>query len=169
MEETIRIAGIVEESIVDGPGIRMAIFVQGCPHHCPGCHNPETHDLNGGRIINFYDILNILDKNPLISGVTYTGGEPFIHAEKLYKLGLEIKKRNKSIIVYSGYKFEELLELAEKNQDIKNLLNICDILIDGRFEEDKKSLLLKFRGSSNQRIIDLKRSLSENKVVEIEI
>ncbi|HIW57667.1 MAG TPA: anaerobic ribonucleoside-triphosphate reductase activating protein [Firmicutes bacterium] len=158
LSEEIRIAGVVKESIVDGPGIRYVVFVQGCPHGCEGCHNPATHDFSGGYDVPLSKIFEDFKKNPLLSGVTFSGGEPFCKADKLLKLGRMIKSLGKSIVIYSGYTFEELLKNAEENENIINLLKISDILIDGRFELKLKSLSLRFRGSSNQRVIDLKKT-----------
>ena len=163
--KTLRLAGVVRESIVDGPGIRMTIFTQGCPHHCKGCHNPETHDPNGGYISHPENILNAIDKNPLLQGVTFSGGEPFEQAEALAKLGKEIKKRGIHIMTYSGYTFEQILSGAEKNPGWKELLSVTDILVDGRFVLEERSLNLLFRGSKNQRLIDVPKSLEKGEAV----
>ena len=152
----LRIAGIVEESIVDGPGIRFTVFTQGCPHNCVGCHNPQTHDFNGGRLTSIDEIFAQFKKNSLLSGATFSGGEPFCQAAVLYELGKRIKSLNKNIMVYSGYTYEQLKELSNEDTGIKNLLSISDILIDGRFEEAERDLSLLYRGSRNQRIIKLK-------------
>lgn len=152
---TLRIAGIVRESIVDGPGIRFAVFCQGCPHHCPGCHNQQTHDFRGGYDCDIEKILAEIDKNPLLSGVTFSGGEPFCQAEAFYELGRRVKERGLDIVAFSGYTMEELSTMAENDQGIDNLLSIVDILIDGPFLLEEKDLTLEFRGSRNQRIIHL--------------
>lgn len=151
--ETMRIAGIVRESIVDGPGIRFALFAQGCPHRCKGCHNENTHDFSGGYDCDLAKILAEIDKNPLLSGVTFTGGEPFCQPEPLYKLGLEIKARGLDITAYSGYTLEQLSEMAEKEPFIGKLLGIVDYLVDGPFILEERDLTLEFRGSRNQRFI----------------
>ncbi|MBR5311081.1 MAG: anaerobic ribonucleoside-triphosphate reductase activating protein [Oscillospiraceae bacterium] len=164
--KTLRLAGVVRESIVDGPGIRMTIFSQGCPHHCKGCHNPETHDQNGGYISHPENILNAIDQNPLLQGVTFSGGEPFVQAEAFAKLGEEIKKRGLHIATYSGYTFEEILSNIEKGKNgWKELLSVTDLLIDGRFILEERSLNLLFRGSKNQRLIDVKKSLEKGEAV----
>lgn len=163
----LRLAGVIRESIVDGPGIRLVIFTQGCPHHCEGCHNPQTHDFNGGYISNPENILKAIDQNPLLKGVTFSGGEPFMQAEALAELAVEIHRRNLDILTYSGFTFEEILESVDKHPDRKKLLEQTDYLIDGKFMLELKSLNLQFRGSSNQRIIDVKKSLEMGKVVEI--
>jgi anaerobic ribonucleoside-triphosphate reductase activating protein len=151
--ETIRIAGIVRESIVDGPGLRFVIFSQGCPHHCKGCHNESTHDFNGGYDCELTRILEEIDKNPLLSGVTFTGGEPFCRPVEFYKLAVEIKARNLDIVAYSGYTIEELQQMAKKEKAIEELLDIIDYLVDGPFILEERDLTLEFRGSRNQRFI----------------
>lgn len=155
---SIRIAGIVRESIVDGPGIRFTVFCQGCPHNCEGCHNPDTHDFNGGYDCDINKILAAVDSNPLLSGVTFSGGEPMCQPEAFLALAEEIKKRKLDIVIFSGYTFEELLELKHKRPAIGKLLDIADYLIDGRFQIKEKDLTLRFRGSRNQRVINLAKS-----------
>lgn len=161
---TIKISGIVKESIVDGPGIRLVIFSQGCKHNCKGCHNPQTHSFENGQIINIEDILEMIKKNPLLDGVTFSGGDPFEQSESFAKLGKEVKKLGLNIITYTGYTYEQIVESIDKKA-WKDLLYVTDVLIDGPFEINKRSLELKFRGSSNQRIIDVKKSLENNNVV----
>ena len=156
----LRISGIVDESIVDGPGFRLTVFNHGCPNKCDGCHNPETHDPSGGYDIETDEILNRIDKNPLLDGITLSGGEPLLQAEKLVPLARSVKERNLSVVVYSGYIFEEII----KNEQWLKLMRFTDILVDGRFEKDKRSLDLLFRGSSNQRVIDVKKSLESGEV-----
>lgn len=165
----IKLAGLVPESYVDGPGIRFAVFTQGCPHHCKGCHNPETHDFNGGRTADTDRILKKITENPLIKGVTFSGGEPFCQAEPLADLGRKLKEKGYHIMSYSGYTFEELLEKGRENGAVKKLLSCLDILVDGRFVLSERSLELKFRGSKNQRLIDVPLSLKCGKAVEIEL
>lgn len=164
----LRISGIVPESIVDGPGIRYTVFVQGCPHHCEGCHNPQTHDFEGGRVVSLDGILAEIKKNPLLSGVTFSGGEPFCQPDALAELGKEIKALNLNLVCYSGFTFEELWELGKKNPAILELLTLTDILIDGKFVLAEKSLMLKFRGSRNQRILDVPASLEKGTAVLLE-
>jgi len=161
---TIRTSGIVEESIVDGPGIRLVVFSQGCKHNCKGCHNPQTHSFENGQMINIEDILEIINKNPLLDGVTFSGGDPFEQAESFAELGKEVKELGLNIITYTGYTYEEIIKSIDK-KGWKDLLYVTDVLIDGPFEINKRSLELKFRGSSNQRIIDVKKSLENNNVV----
>lgn len=158
----IRLFGKANDSIVDGPGLRYTIFTQGCLHHCHGCHNPESHDLNGGYFEDIKTLLQEIDENPLLDGVTLSGGEPMLQVEPLIEFCKEIKKRNLNIIIYSGYTYEQILA----NDTMKTLLEFGDMLVDGKFEIEKKSLALLYRGSSNQRLINIKESLRQNTVVE---
>ena len=157
------LSGIVTDSIVDGPGIRTAIFCQGCPHHCPGCHNPETWEFGCGTPMEEEAILEIVRANPLCRGVTFSGGEPFAQAEGYARLARLLKNAGYEVASYSGYTFEELLR-GTKAQ--KELLEAIDVLIDGPFLLQERSLELVFRGSRNQRILDVKKSLAEGSAVE---
>ena len=161
----LRIAGTVNDSIVDGPGIRFTIFVQGCPHDCKGCHNPQTHDFNGGIIISTEVLLEQIKGNPLLDGVTFSGGEPFCQAQALASLGKEIKKLGLNIVTYTGYTFEKLFESRDQN-NWDELLKVTDILIDGPFILEQKDWEIKFRGSSNQRYIDCQESIKQGRAVE---
>lgn len=155
---SIRIAGIVRESIVDGPGVRFVVFSQGCPHRCSGCHNPETHDFQGGYQCSLLRIVEEIEKDPLLSGVTFSGGEPFAQPENFYRLALLLKERNLHLLAYSGYTYEELTAMARRQPFVGKLLDLLDELIDGRFVLEKRDLTLSFRGSANQRRIDMKAS-----------
>ena len=157
------LSGIVSDSIVDGPGIRTAIFSQGCPHHCPGCHNPETWEFGCGTQIPVEAVVEIVQSNPLCRGVTFSGGEPFAQANAFAKLAKLLQAKGYEVASYSGFTFEELLKGTD---DQKELLSSIDILIDGRFVMAQKSLEIAFRGSRNQRILDVKKSLAEGKAVE---
>lgn len=157
------LSGIVSDSIVDGPGIRTAIFSQGCPHHCPGCHNPETWKFGTGTRIPVEAVVEIVQSNPLCRGVTFSGGEPFAQAEAFAKLAVLLKEKGYEVASYSGYTFEELLKGTDAQ---KKLLASIDILIDGRFVQSLKSLEIAFRGSRNQRILDVKKSLAQGKAIE---
>lgn len=164
----IRIAGTVNDSIVDGNGLRYTIFVQGCPHHCKGCHNPQTHSFDGGKEVSTSDLFETITSNTLLDGVTFSGGEPFAQAKPLVELADLIKQNtNLNIVTYTGYTFEEII--TSNNPDWIALLNSTDILIDGKFIEDLKSYELRFRGSSNQRYIDVKQSLLQHEVVLADI
>ena len=165
----IRLAGLVPESYVDGPGIRFTIFVQGCPHHCEGCHNPETHDFDGGRLADTDKIFNKIKQFPLVKGVTFSGGEPFCQAEPLSDLGEKLKKDGYHLMSYSGWPFEQLLAKSDKEPYVKKLLGLLDVLVDGRFVLAERSLELKFRGSRNQRLIDVPKSLEKGEPVIIEL
>ncbi len=155
MNDTLNIAGIAEESIVDGPGVRFTIFVQGCPHHCPGCHNPETHEFGVGRVISVDELYQMIRANPLLKGVTFSGGEPFCQARALAKLGSLLRRDGYDIFLYSGYTLEKLLEMASDDPDVKALLTVGNYLVDGPFLLEERDLALKFRGSKNQTIYDI--------------
>lgn len=161
----IRIAGKTPESIVDGPGIRYTLYVQGCPHHCEGCHNPQTHDFNGGRDADTDNILDEILENPLLDGVTFSGGEPFCHANVLADLGEKIKKNGLSLMAYTGYTIEYLISHANDENGYLKLLETLDYLVDGPFVLNLKSYEAKFRGSTNQRIINVKETLSSKEIV----
>ena len=155
MASRIRLSGIVEESIVDGPGLRFVVFVQGCPHHCPGCHNPQTHSFTDGYLDEIDHIFAQYQENPLLSGITFSGGEPFCQPEPLAELGRRVHVAGGHVITYTGYVYEDLLQMAENTPAIRDLLAVTDQLIDGPYIEALRDLTLPFRGSSNQRIITL--------------
>lgn len=164
----LRIAGVVNDSIVDGEGLRYTVFVQGCPHHCKGCHNPQTHSFNGGKEVDFKELLSDIESNTLLDGVTFSGGEPFEQATALTKFAELVKslERDLNIVTYTGYTFEELLRGAySERPEWLDLLKVTDILIDGEFVEELKSYELKYRGSSNQRYLDCRESLRKGKAV----
>ena len=152
----MRIAGIVNDSIVDGPGLRLAIFAQGCPHHCPGCHNPESHDFAGGSDMDTEEIIARMDANPLLDGITLTGGEPFEQPEACRILADAAHARGLNVWAYSGYTFEQLCAVPEK----RRLLEACDVLVDGPFLLEERSLDLRFRGSKNQRVLKVAELLT---------
>ena len=158
----IRVAGITRDSIVDGPGIRTVIFVQGCPHHCPGCHNPETWAPDGGTDMTAEEIFSVVRKNPLCRGVTFSGGEPFAQAEALLPLAKLLKDAGYELASYTGYLFEQL-EAGTDAQ--RRLLALVDVLIDGPFLLAERSLDLNFRGSRNQRVLNIPESLRQGHAV----
>jgi anaerobic ribonucleoside-triphosphate reductase activating protein len=158
----LNLSGIAGDSIVDGPGIRTTFFSQGCPHHCPGCHNPETWSFQGGTPMEETELLEIVEANPLCRGVTFSGGEPFSQAQGFAKLGRLLKEKGYEVASYSGYTFEELLGGTEAQ---RALLSVLDILIDGPFLLSERSLELNFRGSRNQRVLNVPQSLREGKAV----
>ena len=159
MSYKLRIAGIVEESITDGPGIRMVVFAQGCKHKCKGCHNPQTHSFDGGTLIEIDDLIREIKKNPLLDGVTLSGGDPFEQAEVFSEFAARVRALGLTVVTYTGYTYENLLAISKERPGFASLLKNTDILVDGPFISEKKNLLLKFRGSENQRIIDVKQSL----------
>lgn len=159
----LNIAGVVGDSIVDGPGIRVAIFCQGCPHHCPGCHNPETWPFEGGMPMEEEDLAEIVRSNPLAKGVTFSGGEPFAQAEGFARLAKMLKAEGYEVASYSGYTFEQLLAGTPAQRE---LLQSLDVLIDGPFVQARRSLQLVFRGSDNQRVLDVPASLAAGQAVE---
>jgi len=154
MENVINISGLVEESIVDGPGVRFVIFVQGCIHNCPGCHNPETHPFGVGKDMSVDELYKMIIQNPLLSGVTFSGGEPFCQAKPLSILGGKLKAAGLNIMTYSGFTAAALLKKAENDEGVKALLTVTDLLVDGPYIEKERDLMLKFRGSRNQKIYE---------------
>lgn len=168
MENKIRISGIVGDSIVDGLGIRMSVFTQGCPHNCEGCHNPQTHDFSGGYFEEIDSIVGKFVADPLQCGITVSGGEPFSQALEVAELCRRIQELGRNVWIYSGYTFEELCaDNAPKGA--RQLLDYCDVLVDGKFILQELDLNLTFRGSRNQRIIDVKKSRETGKVCELEL
>lgn len=161
----IRLAGIVNESVVDGPGIRMVVFTQGCPHHCLGCQNPETHDFNGGYLADTENILKPMVNRKYIKGLTVSGGEPLCQVKAVAELAKQTKAMGKDVIIYTGYLVEELLEKAKEDANVAELLQNTDYLIDGPFIEAEKDLYLAFRGSANQRIVNVSETLRAGKTV----
>lgn len=159
----LRIAGIVKESYTDGPGIRCTVFTQGCRHNCFKCHNPETHDFNNGFLLDNQALLGYLKSNTLLSGVTFSGGDPMYQPKACEELARLIKdETNLNIWCYSGFTFEQILE----NKSMVNFLRYIDILVDGPYIDSQRQLSLRFRGSTNQRIVDVQRSLNEDYCIE---
>lgn len=159
----LQVAGIVKESIVDGPGIRYAVFVQGCPHGCPGCHNPQTHPFEGGSRMEVEDIFEDFQKDPILKGITLSGGEPFCQPSPLAELAKLVHGAGKDVAVYTGYVYEELLRMPDPA--VRALLDETDLLIDGPYVEAQRNLELSFRGSENQRVIDMKATRRTGRVV----
>ncbi len=153
LKATIRLHGVAPESIVDGPGLRFAIFAQGCIHNCPGCHNPGSHDFKAGYDKSAQLLFDDIVQNPLLSGVTFSGGEPFLQAEAFCQLGNAIKKHSSlSITTYTGYTLEQLEQMAQEKPSVNTLLMLTDMLVDGPFIQKLYHEDLRFCGSSNQRI-----------------
>ncbi|MDQ0286822.1 anaerobic ribonucleoside-triphosphate reductase activating protein [Desulfofundulus luciae] len=159
----LRLNGLVYESVVDGPGLRDVLFVQGCPHRCAGCQNPGSWDFDGGTLVDVADVLASLPSSPLITGVTFSGGEPFCQASTLVEVARQVRSRGLDLWVYTGYTWEELL--AHPDPAVKRLLVLADVVIDGRFVQAEADLSLPFRGSRNQRLIDVRKSFETGKVV----
>ena len=158
----IRLAGLEPESIVDGPGYRFTVFVQGCPHNCPGCHNPQTHDFSGGHLADTDDVIAHLGKNPLVRGLTLSGGEPMMQPEPLYLIAKAAKEKGMNVWCYTGFTLEELLR--ENRADRMKLLSAVDVLVDGPFRSHERSLDLLYRGSKNQRLIDMPATLKSGTI-----
>ena len=154
-EPQVQLASLIEESIVDGPGLRFVLFTQGCPHRCPGCHNPQTHLYIGGTDFTITEILSIYDKHPACNGITLSGGEPFLHGAPLARLATKIHERGGDVITYTGYRLERLKELAKTDEGILALLKETDLLVDGPFIQKMRCLEAAFVGSTNQRLIAL--------------
>lgn len=154
------------DSIVDGPGLRMVVWTQGCIHNCKGCHNPQTHTLNGGYEIDTKDIIEKMKTLKLQRGITLSGGEPFLQPEALEEVAREAKDKGLDVWAYTGFTFEQLLD-KDSTSYFKNLnlLKHIDVLVDGKFVEAKRDISLKFRGSSNQRVIDVQNSLKHKKII----
>ena len=167
----VRIASFIDESFVDGDGIRFTIFFQGCPHNCRGCHNPTTHDFDGGNIIDTEQIIRKFKSNPIVNGITLTGGEPLCQIKEATELASFAKSFNLNVWCYTGYTYEYLTD--EKFEDniffshdqINNFLDYIDVLVDGPFIESQRDLTMQFCGSRNQRVIDIPKSLANKKII----
>lgn len=159
----MRIANYIQDSIVDGPGFRMTVFTQGCPHHCPGCHNPQTHNPLGGREASLVELSEVLCSNPLTDGLTLSGGEPFAQPEACAALARVAREQGMSVWAYSGWTLEELME--DSRPGVRELLELLDVLVDGPFLLEQRSLTLQWRGSTNQRLLDVPASLEARKAI----
>ena len=164
----MRIAGTVQDSIVDGPGFRFVLFTQGCPHHCEGCQNPQTHDPDGGTETSREEIVRQLLSNPLTDGITFSGGEPFEQAAECAAIARQARERGLNVWTYTGYTFEQLTEKMKTDAGTEELLRLTDVLVDGRFVLAQKSFDVPWRGSRNQRLIDVPKSLAAGQAVERE-
>lgn len=162
---TISILEIVEDTTVDGPGFRTSVYSSGCPHHCPGCHNPQSWNIENGHPVEVEEILKVILDDPF-ADVTFTGGDPMFQPQSFTELAKGIREHStKNIWCYTGYLFEVLLQ----NPAQKALLEQIDVLVDGRFIEALKDEELRFRGSSNQRIINVQASLEKGETVVMDI
>lgn len=162
MPDTIRLYGLVTDSIVDGPGFRAAIFTQGCPHGCPGCHNPGSHAFDGGTVYPLEEVEKKFSGNPLLDGITLTGGEPFCQAAACAELARRAREKGLNVWTYTGYTYEQLTAMGDP--DVDALLSRTDVLVDGPFVLSERSLELDFRGSRNQRLIDLAKTRAQGAV-----
>ena len=158
----IRVFGIANDSIVDGQGLRLTVFTQGCPHRCPGCHNPQSHDFDGGREMDTAEIIRLMRDNVLLDGLTLSGGDPFCQPIPCAELARAAHDGGLNVWAYSGWTFEQLLE----KPDCAPLLKEIDVLVDGPFILEKRSLECRWRGSTNQRLIDVPASLRAGSMIE---
>lgn len=164
----MRLSGIIDESIVDGPGIRMTIFFQGCTHNCYKCHNPETHSFTGGKEYDLEYVDKKLADSPYLDGVTFSGGDPLDNPESALEIAELVKEKyNLNLWIYTGYTFEEILEKSKNNKIYLDIFSLTDVLVDGPFVNNLRDLSLLYRGSTNQRIIDVKQSLKNNSIVTL--
>lgn len=168
MDKQIRLAGIAPQSLVNGQGMRKVYFSQGCTHHCKNCFNQETWPFEGGQLFDMDELLEKLSLETYLDGVTFSGGDPFQQADKFSYMAVKIRQMGFNIWSYTGYKFEELLELAKTDKNIDTMLHNIDVIVDGQFVQELHIDHLKFRGSSNQRIIDVQKSLETNSIVTLD-
>lgn len=161
--EFLQLAGIERESVVDGPGLRAVVFFQGCPHHCMGCHNPETWDPARGRRETLQNVWDTIAQHPLLQGITLSGGEPFLQPEAAAQLAAWAKSRGWDVMVYTGYTWEELMDTSD--EACRRLLEHTDLLVDGRYRHEERDPRLTFRGSRNQRIIRVNLSKEQGAIV----
>ena len=167
MANLIRLSGIAYESLVNGPGMRRVFFSQGCNHNCSGCFNTDTHDFSGGEDRDMDELIKDVLENPILKGVTFSGGDPLERAEEFAYMAKAFKKAGLSVWSYTGYTFEYIMKNINERKGWKDLLENLDVLVDGRFDETKTQDGLKYRGSTNQRIIDVKESLKNGKVITL--
>ena len=160
----MRLSGITPESLVDGPGLRYVIFTQGCQHRCPHCHNPETWDMDAGKEYSARQLIRLIKQQPKTKqGVTFSGGEPFLQAAELAEAARAAHQKGWNVVTYTGFTYEELIE--NNDDGVKALLSATDILIDGKYIHELRSIELPFRGSSNQRMIDVAETRKEGRIV----
>lgn len=163
----LRIAGIIKESVVDGPGIRSVVFAQGCLRSCPGCHNPDALDPAGGTVTTVDKVVRELAGIQLVRGVTFSGGDPFMQPAAFAAMGKSFKELGRDIMTYTGYTWEELIEQGRAEPAVMELIKVSDFIVDGPFIEEQKDLNLAFRGSRNQRIIDVAKSMEQGEITEV--
>ena len=164
----MRIAGLVQDSIVDGPGLRFVVFTQGCDLDCNGCHNPAARGNLGGSEMTVEEIIAEMSRNPLTDGLTLSGGEPSMQAAGCAQLASAARTKGLSVWMYSGYTFEELISRAKAEPDVRELLELIDVLVDGRFKLEERTLSTRWRGSQNQRVLDVQKSLAQGSAVQLQ-
>ena len=163
-KQSLRLSGLTPESLVDGPGLRYVIFTQGCLHECPYCHNPESWPVDGGKEFSLRELARLIKKQKKnIQGLTFSGGEPFLQAGALAELAQTIRQIGLDVVTYTGFTYEQLIE--QKDEGVDSLLFASDILIDGKYIHELRSASLRFRGSSNQRLIDIAETKKNNKII----
>lgn len=167
MSKKVRLAGIAYESLVNGPGMRRVLFAQGCKHNCYGCFNSETHDFSGGEELDMDEIIKDISENPMIKGVTFSGGDPLEQPEEFAYMAEKIKGLGLNIWCYTGYTFEYIIKSLNSRSGWESLLNNIDVLVDGKFDNSKTQDGLRFRGSTNQRFIDVKKSLDKKEIYQL--
>jgi anaerobic ribonucleoside-triphosphate reductase activating protein len=163
----VQIAGIVNESVTDGPGFRTTIFFQGCSHHCPGCHNPQTWAFEGGSSLEIEELINQIPYSPLIKGITLSGGDPFFQPQAASVIARDCKAHEKDVWAYTGFTWEQLM--GQGDADMLELLKSCDVLVDGPYVQSLICFDLPFRGSSNQRLIAVQDSLRSGGLFEVRL
>ena len=163
---TVRLSGIKKHSSVNGPGVRYVLFFQGCPHRCPGCQNPETHDPAGGTERLTDDVIREILQTKYLDGLTFSGGDPLMQPQAVIEIAGTAKKAGLSLWLYTGWTYEQIINGAA-GETAKEALTRLDVLVDGPFVEKLKTGRAIWRGSDNQRLIDVQRSLKENKVTEL--
>lgn len=169
MIKKIRLAGIAPQSTVNGFGLRKVYFSQGCKHHCKGCFNPETWSFKTGELFDIDELIKEVSKEKYLDGVTLSGGDPFQQVKPFAVFAEKLKKKKINIWCFTGYKWEYLLKKSESNKYVKSLLTNIDVLVDGRYEQKLHSEKHPYRGSSNQRLIDVANSLKLKKTITIDI
>lgn len=165
MSKKVRLSGIAYESLVNGPGIRRVFFSQGCRHNCEGCFNPETHDFHGGEDRDMDELIKEVKDNPMLKGVTFSGGDPFERAEEFAYMAKSFKEQGLNIWSYTGYTYEFIMNSLDNRPEWGEFLKHIDILVDGRFDQDRIDETIRFRGSRNQRIIDVQESMNTGVIV----
>ena len=166
---TIRLAADLQsDSIVDGPGLRTVIWTQGCGHHCKGCQNPQTWDFDGGGEVPIEMVLEAIDELEYQTGITFSGGDPMFQPEACNEIAKYCKQKGYNIWCYTGFTYEELMEMAKKNPIYLEFLKKIDVLVDGRFHLEERDLSLLFRGSRNQRLIDVPKTLESGQITVVD-